>query len=1133
MNKQTKNAPPTTDRHWFTGHLRTVILVPFLIQLFAAVGLIGYLSWQTGQAAVTDVASQLRAEITARIEERILDYVAAPQLVNELNAAAIQSGEINLDDAQDTEFHFWQQLQLFTPVTHNYVGSANGEMFGARWRGDHIQLFTIDESTDMIRHNYEATADGQRATLEETYEYDPRSRPWYQDGVTAGQASWSNIYADLSTGRLAITAVRPLYDQNGEVAHVLGSSFIFTEVNEFLKSLKIGDNGQTFIMERSGLLVSSSTQDELFTVTDDGPERVAATASSNPLISQTSQQILDANGDFAQIQTSQQLEFDLAGERQLVQVTPLQDDRGLDWLIVVVVPESDFLSQIQANTRNTFLLSLIALIIAVFVGLRTASWVTDPILRLNQAAKGLAAGDWQQTISLDRADEVGELTASFNSMAAQLRASFDTLEAQNEELHRLDKLKDSFLANTSHELRTPLNGIIGIAESMHDGATGDLTPTQAYNLSLIITSGRRLAGLVNDILDLSKLQQAELRISTKPLQLHPLVNLVMTLSQPLLQNDAVTLRNEVPTDLPLIAGDEDRLQQILHNLIGNGAKFTAKGAITISAQTVTGADPRRVGDNNASFIQITVADTGIGIPQDKLELIFESFQQVDDSITRTYGGTGLGLAVTRQLVDLHGGVVWAESELGVGSQFHFTMPISTATEAANQSGVGMVTEVGRLRQDEPVAPPLELTVELDSEASIPNSLNQKFNILAVDDEPINLQVLQNYLTLQDFNVRQAHDGPQALAMIAAELPDLILLDIMMPNLSGYETCERIRQQYSPSQLPIIMLTAKNQVSDLVAGFQAGANDYLTKPFAKNELLSRVNTHLRLAKISSAYARFVPREFLQFLQKESILEVNLGDQMQTTMTVMFADVRSFTNLSEKMSPKENFDFVNALLSTIGPVIRQYGGFIDKYIGDAVMALFPAQADNALQAAIAMQRALDAYNTQHKLTNNIEVGIGIHTGRLMLGTVGEAERMDTTVISDAVNLAARMEGLTKHYGSEILITGDTEATLQQKEYDLRLVDQVKVKGKSQPVAVYELFTTEEPEEVRLKQATLSPFNTAVNAYYQQDLATARSQFEAVLAQNPADLVAQMYIERITYYEEHGIPDNWDGITTLTNK
>jgi two-component system sensor histidine kinase ChiS len=280
---------------------------------------------------------------------------------------------------------------------------------------------------------------------------------------------------------------------------------------------------------------------------------------------------------------------------------------------------------------------------------------------------------------------------------------------------------------------------------------------------------------------------------------------------------------------------------------------------------------------------------------------------------------------------------------------------------------GVKNAIARVREDTE-----SLLLSLSQTAPSQN----EFTVLAVDDEPINLQVVANHLLLQRYTVIQAANGMEALTEIQNGLrPDLIILDVMMPKMSGYQVCQKIREQFPASEMPIVMLTAKNQVSDLVEGLGAGANDYLSKPVLKNELLARIKTHIELSKINTAYGRFVPHEFLRFLERDSIVDLRLGDQVQKEMSILFADIRSFTTLSEEMSPKQNFDFINSYLSRVGPVIRKHKGFIDKYIGDAVMALFPEAAEDALRAAIEMQEQVSLYNIHRQKTGYLPLAIGL--------------------------------------------------------------------------------------------------------------------------------------------------------------
>lgn len=727
--------------------------------------------------------------------------------------------------------------------------------------------------------------------------------------------------------------------------------------------------------------------------------------------------------------------------------------------------------------------------------------------------------------------------ALVGTVFAVLRAQQRKLErerATNEQLRRVDRLKDEFLANTSHELRTPLNGIIGLAESLMDGATGALNKECLSNLSMIASSGRRLAHLINDILDFSKLKNHDLELSKKPVQLQPIAEVVLTLLKPLVGSKPVTLHNEISTELPAVLGDENRLQQILHNLLGNAIKFTDSGEVRIWAQV------------NGNKIEVTVADTGIGIPEDKRTDIFRSFEQVDGSISRRYGGTGLGLAISRQLVELHGGSIWVESTLGQGSRFVFELPVASATctlpwngrkrehEAQDSASEELaLTALQRVHND--VVPEV-VQLEFD------DTVEHHYRILIVDDEPVNLQVLVNHLAPRHYHITLATGGAEALERVASvrlgKEPkfDLVILDVMMPGMSGFEVCRRIREHWLPSELPVVLLTARNQIADLVEGFNAGANDYLTKPVSKHELMVRTRMHLQLSKLNAAYSRFVPREFLEHLALDSILDVKLGDHVLKEMTVLFSDIRSFTSLSEQMSPEETFRFVNSYLERMEPAIREHGGFIDKYIGDAIMALFSDEAENALKAGIAMLVALEEYNQGRARAGYeaIHIGIGINTGNLMLGTVGGPQRMDGTVISDAVNLASRIEGLTKMYGACVLITDKTRERLRYpQQFSMRLVDRVKVKGRFEPVEIYEVFDGDPTELREGKLATLDMWHTGQRLYVQGDFCPAREAFQACLNLCPTDRAARLYVDRCEQSFTVETRNHWDGVTVMDHK
>lgn len=726
------------------------------------------------------------------------------------------------------------------------------------------------------------------------------------------------------------------------------------------------------------------------------------------------------------------------------------------------------------------------------------------------------------------------------------------LEEKNRALEQLDRLKDEFLANTSHELRTPLNGIIGIAESMLEGATGELSEFQRSNLSLVVASGRSLTQLVNDLLDFSKLKHKNIQLDVKPVGMREIADVVLTICQPLIGNKSLQLINAIATDLPPVEADENRLQQILHNLVGNAIKYTDSGRVEVSAEIIREHKGVAIAESDSpenspspdGYLAISVRDTGIGIEDEKLNRIFVSFEQVDGSNARQYSGVGLGLAITKQLVELHGGKIWVESKVNEGSKFTFTLPLSAnATENKPRQLVAPSVPLPQKSATPPVPVPQPTETAPREESPIPqfkpmrNRGNGEFEILIVDDEPINLQVLVNHLSLENYSITTASNGIEALEAIENGLrPDIILLDVMMPRMTGYEVCQKIRETFPANELPVVLLTARNQTTDMMEAFGAGANDYLTKPISKNELLARIKMHIQLSKINLAYARFVPREFLQFLGYESIIDVQLGDQVQKDMTILFSDIRSFTSLSERLSPRENFNFINSYLSRVGPVIRNYNGFVDKYIGDAVMALFPNRAEDALQAALDMQKQVTIYNVHRQKSGYmpIAIGIGLHTGSLMLGTIGEEQRMETTVISDAVNLASRMEGLTKLYGASIAISGQTLIHLDDPtKYNYRFLGKVQVKGKKESVAVFEVLDCYPPHLVEIKLDTRTKFERGIMLYQGEKFAEAHQLFKKVLEQNPQDQAARFYIDRCEYFLKHNISQVWEVLDTLNEK
>ncbi|MGK0289614.1 MAG: class 3 adenylate cyclase [bacterium] len=292
----------------------------------------------------------------------------------------------------------------------------------------------------------------------------------------------------------------------------------------------------------------------------------------------------------------------------------------------------------------------------------------------------------------------------------------------------------------------------------------------------------------------------------------------------------------------------------------------------------------------------------------------------------------------------------------------------------------------------------------------------------------------------------------------------------------------------------------------------------------------------LQVLNEASQRFVPQEFIHLLKKQSIVEVELGDSLQMDVSVLFSDIRSFTSLSESMTPEENFQFLNSYLAQMNPEIQKYKGFIDKYIGDAIMALFPESADSALRGAIGMMKALHQWNLHRIDTGRdaVNIGLGINTGSLMLGTIGGKERMEGTVISDAVNLASRVEGMTKMYAANILISENTYLQLRDpSQYNIRIADRVTVKGKKLPVTVYEVFDGDRENILESKRSILEIFEQGIKLYQSQKFKEGKAVFKQCLAKFPEDRISSIYMERCEELQKEKLGADWNGVINLTSK
>jgi len=833
--------------------LRLVLVVPFVLQISAAVGIVGYLSFRNSQQAVNDLAHQLMNKVSRLVDQHLDTYLATPHKVNQINADAIEQGLLDTRDLHSIGHFFWKEMQSFDFSYINY-GLVTGEYAAAgHLEGDvKVSISETSPNTNRKNYNYATDSQGNRTKMIGVYDdYDHRTEAWYIDAVRAGIPVWSQVYLwDSTPEYVAIAASRPIYDKTNQLIGAISVDLLLSNISDFLRKLEPSPSGKTFIVERDGLVIASSSSEKPFTIVNGKAQRLNVLNSSDRLIQATAQYLQTKFANIRQIKDSQELNFRLKGERQFIQITPWRDKFGLDWLVIVVVPETDFMAQINANTRTTIWLCLGALVLATVLGIYTSRWIAQPILRLSEASSAVASGNLDQTVKVKGVKELSILAESFNQMAGQLRESFTALEKTNEELEKrveqrtaelkkakeaadaANQAKSEFLANMSHELRTPLNGILGYAQILQRDKT--TTPKQQDGLSIIHQCGTHLLTLINDILDISKIEAQKFELYPKAFQFETFLFGVKEICRIKAEQKEINFTYQQLNRLPpAIHADEKRLRQVLINLLGNAIKFTDQGGVTFKVGVVNdspeflhplepvGTELQTTNQQQLIIhkIRFQVEDTGVGMTPEQLERIFLPFEQVGDS-ARKSEGTGLGLAISRKIVEMMGGEIKVESTYGIGSQFWFDLDLSEATNWIESAS-------------------------LKSSKTVVNYHGEKQKILIVDDRWENRSLIVNMLEPIGFEVIEAGNGQEGLEKAHECLPDLIITDLAMPVMNGFEMSQRLRESPSFKDAIIIASSASVFSFDRQQSREAGCNDFVPKPVQSEELLNQLQHYLEL------------------------------------------------------------------------------------------------------------------------------------------------------------------------------------------------------------------------------------------------------------------------------------------------
>ena len=490
--------------------LRLVIVIPTLLQIFAAVGVTGFLSWRNGQQAVTNLATQLSQQTSDRMETHIRNYLETAELFLKVNELSARQGRLNLTDFNELQRYFWEQTQLSDAGATLYYGSETGDFLQIE-QGDPATVSVRTAETAPFWHIYRLNEQGERQERIQRKEYDPRSRPWYNAARTSRTLTWSPIYVFAEPPVLGITPAIPIYATIGELQGVMAIDLTLGQISKFLQGLEVGTSGEAFIIERSGEIVASSTAEYPFIETPAGRQRLPAIASEEPMIQATAQYWQNPGNRLATLENDCTTIIGSDGSRYFVRMQAFRNERGIDWVLGVVIPEEDFKAEIAANTRATIIICAIALVLATGLGIVTSRFIAQPVLKFAKAAEDIARGNLQHRIPPYGIAELERLGRSFNLMAIQLHEAFTAWEDTNISLEMLVEERTEALRRSEEKFAKAfrsspyLMGITTLSEGRILDVNDTFLETSGYTLAEIIGKTAIELGFWGNVRDRAKM----------------------------------------------------------------------------------------------------------------------------------------------------------------------------------------------------------------------------------------------------------------------------------------------------------------------------------------------------------------------------------------------------------------------------------------------------------------------------------------------------------------------------------------------------------------------------------------------------------------------------------------------------